>query len=104
MGVSERKPQRSGGGTRRRRSGARFVKREAEVRKCGSRGGSAGSEQVEGARVGLAGRERCSAGFSRRKASPSGALVRGVARDDGDGGTMNDGLVQAAADTGDGFK
>ena len=103
-GVSEGKPQRCGGGTRRRRSGARFVKREAEVRKCGSRGGSAGSVQVEGARVGLAGRERCSAGFSRRKASPSGALVRGVARDDGDGGTMNDGLVQAAADTGDGFK
>ena len=78
----------------------------SERRKCGSgsRGGSAGLVQVEGARVGLAGRERCSAGFSRRKASPSGALVRGVARDDGDGGTMNDGLVQAAADTGDGFK
>ena len=69
------------------------------MRKCG---GSAGSVQVEGARVGLA-VGRCSAGFSRRKASPSGALVRGVARDDGDGGTMNDGLVQAAADTGDGF-
>ena len=58
--------------------------------------------EVEGARVGLA-VGRCSAGFSRRKVSPSGALAREVARDDGGGGARNDGLVQVAADTGGGF-